>query len=324
MGTAALPLVDLLRQVFDVCRTQGHFPPPLRPETYQRQGERRLGEVLPSLLYQELKGQLSGRDVSLSALGDHLVAHLHWRSQRDPGAPSVYLGHESWVILQKTGGILAEFLGIESLGRLRGIDLGCGAGGLSIGLSSRVKEMVGVDTCLRAVEWATANGLAQAIGNLHFESLTIGDREAEVRFLTTHPLGFDFAVSNPPMVIPEDGSPRAFRDGGIFGIEWPLRFLLFAEKSLRPGGLAIFLLSEPFVQGRSALREKLEPFRRRGFDLQKRIVIDPHFNRELYEDIGVIGTKTGIENVVLTVQVFQKASGNWLTANAFRFMLGCF
>jgi SAM-dependent methyltransferase len=209
------------------------------------------------------------------------VPHAHWG---DPGASGGYVGAET----ARLSRLLAARA--ERIAGRRVLDLGSGAGALALGLAGVAREVRGIECAPGAVAWARAAAQAQGLDNLSFAHATLGQADAE-RAAADGP--WDAAVFNPPMAV-SAGPARPTRDGGPLGIELPLLFLDFARRHLRPGGEALCLMTNPWIRGRPALFDRLDP---RAWAIGERRLLDERFNQSLQRKDGY--AERGIERIEL-------------------------
>ncbi len=165
---------------------------------------------------------------------------------RDGGRTDlVYLGTEAlWLEM------LREVL---DLAPARAVDLGCGAGHLSLAIARSAGSMVATDISGRA---AAMTSMAFAMNP------TLGAR-AEV-LQTDVAAGLvagaaDLIVANPPWVPVRAGdAARVFADGGPTGCELPLRFLADGVARLAPGGVLVMTTLSPTLRdGRRPIADAL-------------------------------------------------------------------
>jgi len=112
-------------------------------------------------------------------------------------------------------------------------DLGCGAGVIAYALARRAGFVVATDISEAAVRCAKSRLARREGANIDFvqtEGLSAFRRES-----------FDVIVSNPPYLDSRDGDVRW--DGGIMGIEVPLKFAGESFKALEEKGLLIIAVS---------------------------------------------------------------------------------
>lgn len=247
--------------------------------------------------------------VSRTAHADHLdslnepvfVAHSHWNQMGNADTDAdgaAYIGQESATLI--------HFMKGHSFHGQRVLDLGCGAGALSLSVASHARAVLGLDRSASATRLALASARAQGFEHLDFQNLSIGTTAAE-NYARTQGL-FDVAVMNPPMAIPEN-SARPERDGGHLGIELPLLFLDFAHRHLVKGGTLFMLATNP-VTKRSreglffeALRARI---REQAWALKTSSCVDRHFNQALSRKHQY--TEQGVEQVELWVLKLQRSS----------------
>lgn len=227
----------------------------------------------------EKQGMLSSR-WGVSRTDAVFVAHTHWGVQEG----TAYIGQET--------ATLTEFMKSHSFQGKKILDLGCGAGALSLSLASQAQMILGLDCSRSATQLAQASARAQGMHHLDFQSLSIGSAAAE-NYTNDHG-PWDVAVMNPPMAIPEF-SARPERDGGKFGIELPLLFLDFAHRHLKRGGSLFMLATNPVTKHShdglffEALRARM---RDHAWILEESACLNRHFNQSLarkhrYADQGI-------------------------------------
>jgi methylase of polypeptide subunit release factors len=289
--------------LFAELREAGYAWQPLTPERLQklrRQAAERPGDFDPRVLRHGL-GMESGPAVS--RVGDYFVPHHHW-SDASAASDFVYLGRESLELISR----LEKHH--ELLRGRSGLDLGSGAGALSIALADVAGRMLGLELSEAAVNWASAAARAQGLANVRFRQARVGEGGADLAVTAEGGL-WDFAVFNPPMAVPNPGQYRPFRDGGRLGIEIPLMFLDFARRHLRPEGDVFCLLTSPCVGGRSLVFDSAAA--KRGFksgiagqwEVLERALLDDRFNQALYRKEGY--SALGIERVELWYVHLRKA-----------------
>ena len=278
--------------------------------------------AFPIRLATEVLSATRGLRPAVSRVRDRFVVHDHWdaRDHADSGARRdlVYLSEETFALLDR----------VPDCTGLRVLDLGSGAGALSLALSATAREVVGLELSARAVEWARASAAAQGILNVRFECVRIPDAIPEksssmvadprvgssvrpsVRPSVLSPGGaFDLVVFNPPMAIPDSSSsyphPRPHRDGGALGCELPALFLDYAWTHLRTGGEACFLATSPVIGGHSIFHERISRDRRwrasdaapAGSAVSRGERLNSHFNQSIARKAGY--AELGIERVEL-------------------------
>ena len=142
----------------------------------------------------------------------------------------------------------------------RGLDFGCGSAPNALALAQRAAHVVGIDINPRAITLARINAAINGIENVEFR---VGDMFAPVAGES-----FDVIVSQPPFVSrPEGEEARTYLYGGARGDEFPLRVLQDAPGLLAPGGVCVFFIEWPEVEGES-LAERLRAAQPSGdFDL---------------------------------------------------------
>lgn len=124
-----------------------------------------------------------------------------------------YLGYDSFVFSD----LIKEATGGQKM--LRGLDLCCGVGVLSLELASLCSSFIGVDCNLRAIEYARNNAEVNSISNVIFneqDAFSFSEKEK-----------FDLIVANPPF-LDETSCPNnqpIDSYGGHKGIEFPLKLI---------------------------------------------------------------------------------------------------
>lgn len=210
---------------------------------------------------------------------DIFTAHSHWGNQESPA----YIGQETATLIDCMKENAHEFQGKKIL------DLGCGAGALSLSVARAAHSVLGLDRSESATRLASASARAQGFHHLDFQPLAIGTSEAENYVRARGP--WNTAVMNPPMAIPEQDthfmdapSARPERDGGQFGIELPLLFLDFAHAHLHPSATLFMLATNPVTKRSSeglffeSLHERL---RSRLWTLDESTCLGQRFNQSL-------------------------------------------
>lgn len=270
-------LAESLHSLFGELNDAGYAWEPLEPSRLKaaRERDREGREPLPPLVRRFGLGVGAEAGAPLVArVGRHLIAH-------DERA---YLGAESSLLAR----LLLERAPLVRAKRV--LDLGSGAGALSLALSDFAEEVLGLELSARAVELATATARAQGVANASFACARIGARETEARVAARGP--WDVAVFNPPMAVPSGGA-RPSRDGGPLGIEVPLAFLEFARRAIVPGGHVLFLATNPILaDGRTPLFERIFG-RVGGWEWVEKQRLHADFNRALHrqDDYASLGVK---------------------------------
>jgi len=122
------------------------------------------------------------------------------------------------------------------------LDLGCGAGALSLSLAGRARRVVATDVNPRALSWARFNARVNGVAGV---DLRLGD--------LFEPAGadrFDLVVSQPPFVARRsDAAPSVFVHGGHRGDELALRVVAGAASRLTAEGRALVLADWPLFEG---------------------------------------------------------------------------
>ena len=210
---------------------------------------------------------------AISRVGERLFAHSHWPA-RHGSTSYVYLGEESYKLIRLLQEHLSRFEGVDVL------DLGSGAGVLSIEVSSLAAKVLGIEFSAEAVRMAQANAGSQDISNVDFRCASVGTPEADQAAL-----GRDWkvAIFNPPMAVSTESDARPHRDGGRLGIEIPLLFIDFAARHLKRGGEVFCLATNPIVRGKREFFERLD---RRTWEIVEKRCLNEHFNHSLYRKEG--------------------------------------
>lgn len=321
-------MVEAVRTCFQALQEMGFYQTPVTPEMRKR-ARFRQNQVLDWCVSncsqkidghtQSLRPFMNDYPVAVSSVDRFYVAHAHWEDEHGPNAPTVYLGYESLLLANKVRSYLAESKWLErGLGRgLRGLDLGSGAGGLSLALADTMGSLVGIEQSELAVRWSQANAWSQNQFHLQFYQGELGCASGKklIEHLIHQGGAFDFAMANPPMVLSETSTIRAYRDGGVLGIERPLVFLEAASEALKDGGQCLMLMTSPRVVGsRSEVTFPLfNYFKSRQFlenwQVLRTEVLDPHFNQVYYSETGQFSDRAGvgrITSVELLFVVLQK------------------
>jgi hypothetical protein len=246
-------------------------------------------ELVEEGLSARLFESLSPLRPAVSRRGDRFTLHAHWDEPASSGGP-VYLGPESALLLECIEACITRQP--DLLRGRHGIDLGSGAGALSIALTDVAEGILGIEASERAVLWSTASAAAQGLDRLRFVHAKIGEAQAD--FATRSARQIDFAVFNPPMAVPVRGQSRIQRDGGELGIELPLAFLDHAGRHLPPGGEVFCLATNPIVGGRPVFFDRLAS---RDWIIEERKRLNDQFNRSLARKDGY--AELGIERIEL-------------------------
>ncbi len=250
--------------------------------------------------------------VSNLPVGENLfICHEHWppRSLKNP--EFVYFGRETERLLSEIEGWGTE----NSDGAVRKVlDLGCGAGALSLYWVLRGAEVCAVDLSPKAVAWTHANLSAHTknLTKARFQTFCVD--ATRPGFLNGEiPIGgFDAVMFNPPMVLEEklhqvDLEPTAgnfypHRNGGELGIWLQNLFYDRAHEVLRKGGLVFALSTNPILKGgRTPFLRELDA---KPFRVKKLKVLDGFFNQKKYHEEAYV--KAGIERVELLFVCLSK------------------
>ena len=131
--------------------------------------------------------------------------------------------------------------------RLIDIGTGAGVGGIIAGELMGAAKVVLADINRTALSHARVNAAHAGIDVETVESDGVSSIEA----------GFDLAISNPPFIF-EEGAPAYRQGGGMHGAELSLEWTVEAARKLAPGGRVLLYTGSAIVDGRDALRERLE------------------------------------------------------------------
>lgn len=237
-------------------------------------------------LPEELIHQVLPLRTAISRSGNVCIAHDHWPPRREKAVEYVHLGRESWLLLQEIQSRFDALLGARVL------DLGSGAGALALEIAGVAEDVLGIELSAQAVEWAKASARANHCPNARFVSARIGAPEADRAAGGGE--GWDYAVFNPPMMIPYADASFTHRDGGDLGIEMPFVFLDFALRHLRPGGEAWCLATNPVVHGKSLFFDRLKE---KDWEEVESKRLNSRFNQSMYRKERY--EERGIERVEL-------------------------
>jgi len=202
------------------------------------------------------------RDVAVSNLDDFYVIHNHWPPRAGDVANYVHFGEESLLLAT----LLKERIGLFQNKRV--LDLGCSSGSLSLVVADTAGKVLGLDISERSIQWAKLLAEQYHLPHLEFASVGVGSKEAEK---TVGAVKWNIAIFNPPMVIPSADASYPHRDGGKLGLELPLKFLDFAAKHLSAGGDALFLATNPIVNGQPAFLNELKKRSTWKLEFKKRL-----------------------------------------------------
>lgn len=199
---------------------------------------------------------------SLAVVFLHRLAVAYPAVQRGSPEP-VYIGTEApWLI---------KLAYRHGPGAGTAADLATGTGVVAAALSARYERVAATDLSLEAVECAAltlALNRANAVTGAVVADAALGLR----------PGSFDLVAANPPWVPwPSSKEPprRAhFSYGGPTGMEIPARFIEQSATLLRPGGVAVILVSDTtWEDGRRPLDEQTALLEAQGFEVE---VEPPH------------------------------------------------
>lgn len=225
---------------------------------------------------------------SLMAIGganDVYVVHDHWPPDAARAGGYVHYAAESAWLARALNRDLEGFID------KRVLDLGCSSGALSFEVGAVAREVLGLDISTRAIEWARETARALGFRNMRFEAAGIGDRAAD---RAAEGELWDFAIMNPPMVVPARDAAYPHRDGGRLGIELPLLFLDFCQRHLKTGGEVQMLATNPIVRGRPEFFGRLN---RARWEVVEKRLLHSHFNQEVARKQGY--AEQGIERIEL-------------------------
>lgn len=168
----------------------------------------------------------------------------------------------------------------------RALDLGCGAGGLALGLSGVANRVIMTDIYPRAIDFGRVNISLNRANNVEAR---LGDLFAPVVGET-----FDLVVCQPPFVSAPPEASATYLHGGTRGDELVRRLLRELPAYLAPGGRAYLYLQMPNERGQALLdtmRDLLGPsvalllLEDRQLDLDEYCSI--HESRSLHEGYEV-------------------------------------
>jgi len=131
----------------------------------------------------------------------------------------------------------------------RVVDIGAGAGvgGIIAGGLARAER----------VELADINKIALSHARVNAAHAGMDVETIESDGIVAIAEGFDLAISNPPFIFEED-APAYRQGGGMHGAELSLNWTIEAARKLAPGGRVLLYTGSAIVDGRDALRERLE------------------------------------------------------------------
>jgi len=122
------------------------------------------------------------------------------------------------------------------------LDIGCGAGLVSLLFARSARRVVATDLSPRAVAFARVNLSIQGVSNVE---VRCGDL-----FDTVRGERFDRIAAQPPFVALRAGAPSVtFTHGGARGDELAKRLLSGITPHLAPGGRAVVLADWPIIEG---------------------------------------------------------------------------
>jgi release factor glutamine methyltransferase len=157
-----------------------------------------------------------------------------WRLERWRGLQIVVVPTVSNPRLLRTGVFFAEFIDSQPIGPdTRVLDLGTGSGICALVAARRAQRVTAVDINPAAVRCLKANALVNDLQN------NIDARQGDL-FSPVHGQRFDLVFFNPPFLLGEPSDPRdaAWRGAGVAEA-----FAARLSQHLRPGGMALLLLS---------------------------------------------------------------------------------
>jgi methylase of polypeptide subunit release factors len=178
--------------------------------------------------------------VRVSRVHGRLFLHSAFPTESED---SVFLGPDT---LRFVDFIHAE-VGACAPERLIDIGAGAGVGGIVAGELMGARHIVLADLNPNALSHARVNA---AHAGVEVETV-------ESDGLAAIPAGFDLAISNPPFIF-EEGAPIYRQGGGMHGAELSLAWTVDAARKLAPGGRVLLYTGSAIVDGRDALRERLE------------------------------------------------------------------
>jgi methylase of polypeptide subunit release factors len=178
--------------------------------------------------------------VRVSRVSGRLFIHSSFPTESED---SVFLGPDTLrfvdFIRDELGGCAPE--------RLIDIGAGSGVGGIVAGEAIGARTIVLADINKAALSHARVNAAHAGVSVETVESDGIG----------AIPPGFDLAISNPPFIFEED-APAYRQGGGMHGAELSLNWTVEAARKLAPGGRVLLYTGSAIVDGRDALRVRLE------------------------------------------------------------------
>jgi methylase of polypeptide subunit release factors len=190
------------------------------------------------LLQQSAAGWKS--KVRVSRVCGRLFLHSAFPTDSDD---SVFLGPDTLRFVD----FIRDELGSCAPARLIDIGAGAGVGGIIAGELMGAQRIVLADINRNALSHARVNAAHAGIEVETVES----DGMAAIA------PGFDLAISNPPFIFEED-APAYRQGGGMHGAELSLGWTVDAARKLAPGGRVLLYTGSAIVDGRDALRERLE------------------------------------------------------------------
>jgi methylase of polypeptide subunit release factors len=178
--------------------------------------------------------------VRVSRVCGRLFLHSAFPTDSDD---SVFLGPDTLRFVD----FIRDELGSCAPARLIDIGAGAGVGGIVAGELMGAERIVLADINRNALSHARVNAAHAGIAVETVES----DGMAAIA------PGFDLAISNPPFIFEED-APAYRQGGGMHGAELSLDWTVEAARKLAPGGRVLLYTGSAIVDGRDALRERLE------------------------------------------------------------------
>lgn len=178
--------------------------------------------------------------VRVSRVCGHLFLHSAFPTESDD---SVFLGPDTLRFVD----FIAQEGEAAAPDRLIDIGAGAGVGGIVAG------ERIGA----RRIVLADLNRTALSHARVNAARAGVAVETVESDGLSSIPAGFDLAISNPPFIFEED-APVYRKGGGMHGAELSLDWTLQAARKLAPGGRVLLYTGSAIVEGRDALRERLE------------------------------------------------------------------
>lgn len=153
------------------------------------------------------------------------------------------------------GGDSVAFLNMLKKETIRSVtdalEIGCGAGLLSLWMSRFAQNVTATDIQPRALDFTRFNAKFNGINNI---VARISDVYSDIRGR------FDLIISNPPFVfLPEDCSVRTFAYGGYFGTKIVKKILFGLDDRLKDDGIS-FVMATSYMQndGTNTLYDLIE------------------------------------------------------------------